>query len=111
MRPMLANMGVPMIFVELPGMVCALLPIIIVEAVIIHRVLALSYRDSFKGISIANLASTLAGVPAAWFIMLAFQFIVTIPLGLAAQHHMVDSPAVAVICYLSSIAWVPPAGD
>jgi hypothetical protein len=110
MTPLIANMGVPMIFVEMPGMVVALIPIIVLEAIVINRVLALSYRDSFRGVTLSNLASTFIGVPVAWCIMLVLQFAVTIPLFMVSKHHSPNSPVIAVIGYLSSIAWVPPAG-
>jgi hypothetical protein len=52
-----------MIFVQMPAMECALIPIIIVEGLLIRRWLTLPYRDAFRGVTVANLASTIVGVP------------------------------------------------
>lgn len=43
-------------------MVCALVPVIILEALLIRRWVKLSYREAFKGMIHANLASTFVGV-------------------------------------------------
>ena len=99
-----------MIFVQMPGMVCALIPIIILEALLIRRWLSLSYRDAFKGITFANLASTIVGVPLAWLAMLLIEFAVLLPVALAADHWhwKMQSPVLGVLGFFLSIAWLGP---
>jgi hypothetical protein len=47
---MLADIGIPMIFVQWPLMIGALIPVIIVESLVIRRWIPLSYRDAFSGV-------------------------------------------------------------
>ena len=56
--PILANIGVPMIVIYWPLMVSALVPVILVEAMLIRRWVSLSTRDAFIGIAKANVFST-----------------------------------------------------
>ena len=70
-----ANIGVPMIFVTLPTMVIALLPIIIVEALLALPSLKLPYRKLLKCFSIANLVSTFVGIPVVWFLLVVLQMV------------------------------------
>ena len=80
-------------------MVCALIPIIIVEALVIQRVLGISFRDSLRGATLANLASTFIGVPVAWGIMLGLQFavgIVALPVVIQGSIHQ-DSPVFQIL--------------
>lgn len=46
---MLANVGIPMIFVQWPLMLVALIPVIFVEALLIHLWLSLSPQEAFIG--------------------------------------------------------------
>ena len=107
---MLANVGIPMIFVQWPLMLCALVPVIVVEALLIRRWVSLSYREAFAGISKANLLSTAVGVPLSWGIMLAIEFAVMLPTAIAADrwHWKLDAPVFQVFGFLLSIAWLGP---
>jgi hypothetical protein len=71
--PVSANAGVPMIFITLPGMVAALLPIIVVETLVLARKLALPSRTVLKAAAASNAASTLVGVPVAWLVLVVLQ--------------------------------------
>lgn len=72
---LLANTGVPMIAVELPTMIVALVPIILLEAAIYRQAGPMPWRDAWRGSSWANLASTFLGVPAAWFALVIVQMV------------------------------------
>ena len=105
-----ANIGVPMIFVHWPLMVCAVVPVIVIESLLIRRWLPISYREAFTGCSLANALSTLVGVPLAWLAMLALELVVMMPLGFATtrfQWHL-NSPIFHVLAFLFSIAWLGP---
>jgi hypothetical protein len=108
--PILANVGVPMIFIQLPLMLYALVPVIILEALLIRRWLTLSFRDAFVGVTKANVFSTLVGVPLAWLAMLALEFAVMLPLGLAADkwEWKLDGPVWQLLGFLFSVAWLAP---
>lgn len=108
MAAMLADAGIPMIVVQMPGMVCTLIPVIAVETLIIRRRLAVPYGKAVKGVAAANLASTIVGVPLAWMAMLAIEYAVMVPVAVAANHwHWnLDSPVLGVFAFLLSIAWL-----
>jgi hypothetical protein len=66
MQPMLANTGVPMLFVQMPLLLITLPVIIAVEAVLCRRWLAVSWRQAWKSAGIANVVSTVVGFPILW---------------------------------------------
>jgi hypothetical protein len=71
---LLADVGVPMIFLTFPAMATLLLPIILVETWFLRKWLALGAWEAAKSSAVANVASTLLGVPAAWAVMLCVEF-------------------------------------
>ena len=103
----LADVGVPMIFVQWPLMICALIPVIVVEALVIRKRLPIPYRRAFVGAAKANLVSTLVGVPAAWGIMLVVEFATLYPTILAAEkwHWRPDKSPLFSIFYVLGMAW------
>jgi hypothetical protein len=62
----LANASVPMLGIEWIGMLLALVPVIIVEALVYRHRLKMETRRAFAGATSGNLVSTLFGVPLAW---------------------------------------------
>ena len=109
----LADVGLPMIIIEWPLMLLALGPVIVLEALLIRRWVPLSHVDAFKGITKANVLSTLAGVPLAWLIMLAAEFAVVLPVGFAADkwHWNLDAPVFKVVGLIVSSEWIGPEGN
>ena len=72
--PARADVGLPMIFISLPGMLIALVPIIIVETLVLSRRVALqNHAIVLKAVALSNTVSTLFGVPIAWMILVALQ--------------------------------------
>lgn len=72
--PFLANVGVPMLFVYAPILIFGFAPIAIIEALwLSYRQPALSYRMANKPVMIANLWSTLLGIPLTWFALFVIQ--------------------------------------
>jgi hypothetical protein len=66
--PAYANVGVPMIFITLPGMLLALMPIIAIESKIYFRYFGLGKLKVIKYTTLTNSASTILGVPLAWLL-------------------------------------------
>jgi hypothetical protein len=93
-RALLADIGVPMIFVQWPLMLFALVPVIAIEALVVCKGLTLPYGRAFAGSAKANVVSTLVGVPVAWGLMLILELATALPLAVAAEkwHWQVDSP-------------------
>jgi len=69
-----ANVGIPMLFFQLPYLVVLLAPVIALEALVFRCVLRMPFRESFAGAAQANLVSTFVGFPLAWLALLALQF-------------------------------------
>jgi hypothetical protein len=112
----LANIGVPMLFVQLPYLVVLLLPIIAVEAMVLRRRLSLPFRETFGGAARANLVSTFAGFPLAWLAMFALQDSVggNRAWGLdTAAHRLaaVTLQAAWLIPYEGDLFWMIPAAS
>lgn len=75
--PSQADAGIPMLAIAWPGMFLALIPVVLIEAWVLKPRLCLSMRRALKLASVANLASTVVGVPIAWRVYLALQVGVT----------------------------------
>lgn len=110
---MLADVGIPMIFIQWPLMVCALIPVVIVEALVIRQWVQLSYRDAFIGTVKANLLSTVAGIPLAWVAMFAVELAIMYPVSMAADkwHWNLDSPFFEIVGFVVGMAWLGPVED
>jgi len=73
--PAYANAGVPMLSFYLPPAWFTLVPIILIETFVAVRKYSLPLKTSFSSVSIANLTSTLIGIPLTWFIWATFEMI------------------------------------
>jgi hypothetical protein len=73
--PAYANAGVPMLAIILPGMIVSLIPIILIEAWYISRSLNISFARAIKVMGIANLESTLIGIPVTWTVWVAVEML------------------------------------
>lgn len=106
---MLADVGIPMIFIQWPLMIGALIPVIIVEALLIRRWVRLSYRDAFIGVTQANFLSTLVGFPLSWLAIIAIETLVLIQFfAIADKHHWnVDSPFLRILAFTQGFAGKP----
>ena len=74
MWPLLFDMGLPMIFPSVFLMVVALLPIILLEAFIIARSLRLGTTQVIWATAVANLATTVVGIPIWWLLLTIVEF-------------------------------------
>jgi hypothetical protein len=70
-----ANAGVPMIFVTLPGMAIALVPIVLVEALVLARSLKAEWWSCANLSLMANLASSFLGLPLTWLMLVVIQML------------------------------------
>lgn len=110
---MLADVGIPMMFIQWPLMICALIPVIIIEALLVRRWVKLSCRDAFIGVTKANLLSTLVGLPLAFVVIFVIQMVVLIAVaGAAQQRHwnldsLQDSPFVRILEFTLGFAGQP----
>lgn len=106
--PLLADAGIPMIFLALPAMLMLLIPIILIEGLLCKKWLGLTTWQALKSNAVSNLASTILGVPFAWAIMLGVEFAT---IGIAERSHAIqnwDSPLTKVIGVILCSAWIGP---
>ncbi len=108
-----ADTGLPMIFVEWPAVILALVPVILIEAAVYRRQLGTTYRKALYPAGVANLASTFIGYPLAWILRLIGQFALTLLLVLVmklvgepsgASMNSIPAKLVAAVVYS---AWLP----
>jgi hypothetical protein len=112
LTPLLADMGIPMIFGQWILMACALVPVIVLETLVVSRAVPLRPGRAVGGVVAANIASTLVGVPLAWVAALAIEFAVALPVDIAAMrwHWPSDSPFLTAINFVFGAAWLGPLG-
>ena len=108
-----ADAGVPMIFLTFPAMVVLLLPIIALEAWIYRRLLPIDMKTAAKSSSIANIASTIVGIPIAWGATLLFEFglfwaITKFPGSDQLMNNWGRSPLMRVVGTILASAWLGP---
>jgi len=72
-----ADAGVPMIFLTFPAMLFALIPIILIEAVIISKFLKIGFKKTVVPSGIANIATTILGFPLSWGLLLCLELLTT----------------------------------
>lgn len=68
-----ANVGLPMIAVEMPLMALAIVPIILIEGWILHAVTRIPARECGSVAMVSNIFSTVIGLPLAWMALFALQ--------------------------------------
>jgi hypothetical protein len=105
-----ADAGVPMLMVLWPGFWALLLPIIVLEAVVARRVLAVDWKKAFLLSAEANLVSTLAGIPVTWACLFAVEMVVGYATDLGFKWaHVPDPPAWLGYVMLPFMApWIGP---
>ncbi len=111
--PAYANVGVPMVFITLPYMIVSLIPVILIEAYIVLKILGLPYLRSCKIMTISNLVSTLIGIPITWIILVLLEIFTVgdgaLGLGEPATRLMaVTWQAPWLIPYESNLYWMIP---
>jgi hypothetical protein len=71
-----ANVGIPMLVLALPAYVVALVPVVLIEALLgVHR-LGLSWSKALGTTAVGNLWSTFLGIPIVWILLLGLEFVV-----------------------------------
>ncbi|MGC3970007.1 MAG: hypothetical protein QM775_22580 [Pirellulales bacterium] len=74
MSTLLANVGLPMLFWQMPVATIVFFPIVLVESLIALRIFKQRFVPIFLRMSAANALSTFVGVPVAWIGMLMVNF-------------------------------------
>jgi hypothetical protein len=106
---LVADVGIPMIFVTLPLMVCALVPVILVETWVARPPLKISYGRSIWVVAVANVVSTLVGIPAAWAAMYGLELLTFIA-GERFWRNAHNGPVLRVAEVVLGSAWLGDTG-
>ncbi len=101
--PAQANAGVPMIFLTLPGMALALLPVIFLEMRVLDKCLGLTPRLAFKVSAWANLLTTVVGVPLTWAILTVLEGVTG-----GGRAYGIDTPAKKLLAVTWQAPWLIP---
>ena len=70
----MADVGIPMIVFTLPGMVMVLIPVIFLEMLVMKPRLSVSTKTALKVSSVANIVTTIVGIPFTWLVLVIIQF-------------------------------------
>jgi hypothetical protein len=113
MTPIFADAGVPMLFLHLPVILLALVPIILTEAYVAKRGLGLPFKRSLGPITVANFISMLLGFPLLWIVAVVIQMLTGggRPYGLAhwwQKVYAVTVQAPWLIPYERDLYWMTP---
>lgn len=98
-----ANAGVPMIFLTFPGMVLALIPVILLEMKVIEKVLGLSTRVAFKVSAWSNTLTTFVGVPLTWVLLTILEWSTG-----GGRAYGIDSPLKKLLAVTWQAPWLIP---
>jgi hypothetical protein len=109
----LADAGVPMIFITLPGMIVLLFPIIAAEMVVIVRRTSVPRTKALWTTAVANLVSTIVGVPLTWGVLFLCEMGLWTTLAHTATfgNSSWNSPISRVVGTVLSAPWIAPVGD
>ncbi|HEY0428926.1 MAG TPA: hypothetical protein VGC76_14185 [Pyrinomonadaceae bacterium] len=74
MNVILFDMGLPMIFPAMFMMLIALLPVVFLEAYNLRSALNITFGKASAVSSLANIISTVVGIPLTWLLLVLLQF-------------------------------------
>ena len=100
-----ANAGIPMLAITWPVQWLAFFPVVAGEAAMLSTPFGQSFRSLVKPVAAANLASTLVGVPIAWFAMLMLEGAGGMLLSVLPEH-VADSTAFRYATFPIFSAWI-----
>jgi hypothetical protein len=91
-----------------PSMCIALIPIILIEVWVLRKSLHVSFKDAFWSTSIANLVSTLIGIPIAWLLLVALEIWTG---GGGVPNHGIDSIYTRFLMVTWEAPWLLPSEE
>jgi hypothetical protein len=106
---LLADAGVPMIFLTFPAMLILLAPVVLVEAILYRKWLGIRTGKAIVYSTWSNIASLILGIPVAWMVMFVFEFLFFESFGPQIEK-LRDTPLANVIFLLVGSAWLGPTG-
>jgi hypothetical protein len=99
----LANVGIPMIFPQLLLMCIVFVPVVLIESVIAAKSINIPFSRAVKDVSLANLVTTIIGVPIAWVFMLFIDSVFT-----GGGMYKLDNLEEIILSVTLKAAWLAP---
>jgi len=108
LRPLLvlADAGIPMLFVTWPAMVIALVPVIAMEALLIRKRVVYKPWPIFRATAAANLVSTIIGIPLTWLALVACEMLIGPALSRIPGIQNWHGPVARTIGFVFAAAWL-----
>ncbi len=104
-----ANVGLPMLALAWPTAWVAILPVCMVEGAFARRMLNLPTGQALKVSFVANLISTLFGVPLAWGLSCVVGCLIILPL--AALPEPTQRWGFLMLGWIAYAPWLPPGAE
>src|SRR6185503_16378831 len=104
MAPIFANVGVPMIFPQMFLMGIAFLPVVFIESAIVRKPMGIRYPKALWDVGLANLCTTILGVPFAWGAMFVLDLLSTS----GGRALGIDTPIQKLAAVTLQAAWLVP---
>lgn len=101
--PASADVGLPMLAAIWPQAMLLFIPVVVVEAVVGSRIWRLRARRVVFGVLLANMISTLVGLPITWF---GYLFFITLP-----ARPTIPGRTLTLRDILVNSAWISPAAN
>jgi hypothetical protein len=99
----LANVGIPMIFPQLFLMCIVFVPVVLIESVIAAKSINIPFIRVAKDVSLANLITTIIGVPIAWVFMLFIDGVFT-----GGVMYKLNNLTEQILAVTLQAAWLAP---
>jgi len=84
----------------------AVLPVVLIESAIVHKPMSIPVRRVFLDVGVANVCTTILGVPLAWGVMLGLHMLTT-----GGSALGMDTPAKMLAAVTLQAAWLIPYED
>lgn len=105
----LADAGIPMIALAMPSMIIAFIPVVVIETWYFHKYHNIPFLRALKVMTIANLESTIIGIPLAWIAMLLLEMgmgaiFMLLPTTISNAHNIFAAAFASIV----GAAWLAP---
>ncbi|MBX3486747.1 MAG: hypothetical protein KF798_02435 [Candidatus Paracaedibacteraceae bacterium] len=104
--PAHANAGLPMLFVIWPIFLFALIPVILIESLVFKfKMPELKWKSIFSSVGIANIISTVIGIPITWVVLVLIQLITP---GGQGTYSGLSNPVIGLLSVTLQAPWLLP---
>jgi hypothetical protein len=106
--PAWADVGLPMLVVVWPVSWVLLVPIVVAEWLVARRVVPAAVPKRFRGVVLANVVSTLVGIPVTWAGLVLVELVAGLLVSLTARQVRLGAEVSNLLMVTLSAPWIPP---